>query len=51
MADRIIIQVATDGDRLFAVCEDGTLWVKNSPEGPWAQIAPIPEAPTPTEAK
>jgi hypothetical protein len=42
---RTIIQVATHEDRVYAVCEDGTLWSMDTNIGKWSEMAGIPDPP------
>lgn len=49
MNDRKIIQIAlahTNGCCLFALCDDGTVWLNENPFSPnsnWDEVAEIPE--------
>lgn len=40
--ERNIIQITAAGDRIYALCDDGTLWSKNL-TGAWSPVERIPQ--------
>lgn len=46
---RKVTAVTSNGDRVYAVCDDGTLWQLDL-NGQWHQLAEIPDPPPAPEA-
>jgi hypothetical protein len=44
---RKVTQVSAQGDRLYAVCDDGTVWLLDT-NGVWHETPAIPQPPAET---